>query len=719
MHSFLLKNVKLSAAVVIGMGHVALASTSPAPLVYLLLPVVGLLAMPYGEHLNRKHAIYQYLTNAVTLLFVCLMPFVFSAFGLLTMGEVLILFIICYKLLHLKAARDYYTLLLMSFFLLVSACSKAPEASIGMILILFLMSTVWLLVSLQNHSEAERAAGKQAVSYSARPAASMAWTCARLGVFCVLLTALMFFVVPRMEAGMLSRRQSFTGLAGLRENVDLTLTSGIATNPGVAMTAKLPGVANPQEIAESLYWRTTSYEHFSGKGWARFPATHLYTDGSTRIEYKQEPQTGAVFSEPAPQGKRVRQLIHLNTVPDEGLPVLPVVIQAASPDAALRWNDMTNDYAIFPVDEAATLDYEAISVVSNPDKEVLRQTKVADYPHMINSNDFGHLTLIPGIEKRVESYAKQITLGLNNSYDMTLAIQDKLRDGGFMYSRAGRPDAEALDPIESFLFESRTGHCELFASAMVVMLRSLLIPSRVASGYRGGEWDPATQSIVVTGDRAHLWVEVYFPGQGWLTFDPSPPQEFDADQDTSLASVMRRATLRLKLFWFNNVVNYKGLYGWEQLRDTVAALFSSDDGPATEDVTGSDDSPSLQGFNYTLVFKVLSVVLSFVALVFVVILVRNWFATRKETRNLDADQTRAVILFHILKKRLNRLGSLVDGKSAGEILGVSRKDLPSESTVVAEVLDTYDAVRFGGRPLPREHQRALKRKIHTLRPRKN
>lgn len=719
MPSFLLKSVKLSMGVVLCMGHVALASTASAPLVYLLLPVVGLLAMPYGEHLNQKYVVYQYLMNAVTLLFVCLMPFVFTAFGLLVMGEVLILFIVFYKLVHLKTTRDYYTLLLMSFFLLVSACSKAPEASIGLILLLFLMSTVWLLVSLQSHSEAEKAGANLAVIDSTRPAVNMVWTCARLGVFCVLFTTLLFFVVPRMEAGMLSRQQSFAGLAGLRENVDLTLTGGIATNPGVAMSAKLPGVVNPGEIAESLYWRTTSYEHFSGKGWARFPATHFYTDGSPRIDYKQDPRTGAVFSEPVPQGKRVRQLIHLNVVPDEGLPVLPVVVHASSPDTALRWNEMTNDYAVFPADEVTTLDYEAVSVISTPNPEALRRTRVADYPHMINSNDFAQLTLIPGIEKRVEAYAKQITLGFNNSYDMTLAIQNKLRDGDFLYSRAGRPDAEALDPIESFLFESRTGHCELFASTMVVLLRSLLIPSRVVSGYRGGEWDPETQSIVVTGDRAHLWVEVFFPGQGWLTFDPSPPLDFDADQNTNLMAMLRRSMLRLKLFWFNNVVNYKGLYGWEQLRETVAAIFSKESVAPPQGSEGNGSSPAFQTFSFSVVFMTLSMVLSVMAFIFVLIWGRNWLLIRKGTRHLDASQARAVILFGKLKRRLKRFGTVVDGKSAGEILTVSRKEFPGDMAVVMEVLDTYDAVRFGGRPLPRACARDLNRKIQMLRPRKD
>ncbi|HEU4395292.1 MAG TPA: transglutaminase domain-containing protein, partial [Planctomycetota bacterium] len=80
----------------------------------------------------------------------------------------------------------------------------------------------------------------------------------------------------------------------------------------------------------------------------------------------------------------------------------------------------------------------------------------------------------------------------------------------------GRP------PVEAFLFGSRRGHCELFASAAAVMLRSVGIPARIAIGFRGGEFDAATGVHVLRGQDAHAWVEAWIPGDGWVTFDPTP-----------------------------------------------------------------------------------------------------------------------------------------------------------------------------------------------------
>jgi Transglutaminase-like superfamily/Domain of unknown function (DUF4129) len=79
-----------------------------------------------------------------------------------------------------------------------------------------------------------------------------------------------------------------------------------------------------------------------------------------------------------------------------------------------------------------------------------------------------------------------------------------------------------VDPLSYFLFDSKQGYCEFFASAMGDMLRSLGIPTRLVNGFGPGQYDSATQSWVVRGEDAHTWVEAYFPSYGWNTFEPTP-----------------------------------------------------------------------------------------------------------------------------------------------------------------------------------------------------
>jgi len=78
------------------------------------------------------------------------------------------------------------------------------------------------------------------------------------------------------------------------------------------------------------------------------------------------------------------------------------------------------------------------------------------------------------------------------------------------------------DPLANFLFVRKQGHCEYFASSMAVMLRTLHIPARVVNGFRSDEFNDVTGNYVVRAKNAHSWVEAYFPGYGWTTFDPTP-----------------------------------------------------------------------------------------------------------------------------------------------------------------------------------------------------
>jgi len=87
----------------------------------------------------------------------------------------------------------------------------------------------------------------------------------------------------------------------------------------------------------------------------------------------------------------------------------------------------------------------------------------------------------------------------------------------------------ALDPLEEFLFVRRAGHCEYFAAALAVMLRSLGIPARVVNGFQRGEWNPYGRYFIVRMRDAHSWVEAHVGGAGWVTLDPSPRAQAEAE----------------------------------------------------------------------------------------------------------------------------------------------------------------------------------------------
>ena len=116
--------------------------------------------------------------------------------------------------------------------------------------------------------------------------------------------------------------------------------------------------------------------------------------------------------------------------------------------------------------------------------------------------------------------AKRLRAGARTPYGAVVAIETWLRStGGFTYDESPPPTG-GLPPLAHFLSEGKRGYCQHFAGAMALMLRFLGIPARVAGGFTSGKRDG--DSWVVTDHNAHAWVEVWFPGYGWLAFDPTP-----------------------------------------------------------------------------------------------------------------------------------------------------------------------------------------------------
>jgi transglutaminase-like putative cysteine protease len=190
--------------------------------------------------------------------------------------------------------------------------------------------------------------------------------------------------------------------------------------------------------------------------------------------------------------------------------------------------------------------YEATSDIATPSAAELRKVR-PEYPSYIAAT---YLKL-PQLDTRVPQLASQITKSAPNDYDKAAALENYLRTR-FGYTLQ-LPQTNVKDPIANFLFERKQGHCEYFASAMAVMLRTLGIPSRVVNGFRSDEFNDITGSYVVRAKDAHAWVEAYFPGYGWQTFDPTPAGNGGTPQGWARIELYIDA---MSSFWRDWVVTY-------------------------------------------------------------------------------------------------------------------------------------------------------------------
>jgi hypothetical protein len=182
--------------------------------------------------------------------------------------------------------------------------------------------------------------------------------------------------------------------------------------------------------------------------------------------------------------------------------------------------------------------YSLLASVSVASIAELRQAGTA-YPGWVRT----YLQLPPRLPDPVRQEAWRAVGDATTVYDAASAIENYLR--GFRYSTRVPVPAGGKDWVSFLLFDSKEGYCDYFATAMTVMLRAVGVPARVATGYVTGDWDPLTQSYLVTERHAHSWTEVYFPRYGWISFEPSANRPAPARLDRPLTPLSDEELLRL------------------------------------------------------------------------------------------------------------------------------------------------------------------------------
>jgi hypothetical protein len=160
--------------------------------------------------------------------------------------------------------------------------------------------------------------------------------------------------------------------------------------------------------------------------------------------------------------------------------------------------------------------YHVASNVIEPTPQQLASAGEA-YPEWVTNH---YLQLPVNFPQSVRALSEEITQGLIAPYDKAIQIKEYLHK--YHYDTQVRTPPDDTDGVSHFLFQSQRGVCTEFASAMTVMLRASGVPARLATGYFRGELDEETGYFVIRGRNYHAWVEVFFPGYGWVEFEATP-----------------------------------------------------------------------------------------------------------------------------------------------------------------------------------------------------
>jgi transglutaminase-like putative cysteine protease len=280
---------------------------------------------------------------------------------------------------------------------------------------------------------------------------------------------------------------------------DLPLTRVLAGPPELRDDPVLRiTVAAPEEAGVSpMYWRGLTYDEYTGRGWAN-------SAGET---IRRPPQPGQV----AYLGPELTQHVKLlaNVGPMRYAAAQPIRVNVGATWVTRGGGDLVGWYA-------DATEYTAISRPTMASVDELRAAS-SDYPDWVVER---YLQLPADLPNRVRRRAREIVGDATTAYDKAAAIEAAMR--AVAYSLEVGPPPADRDVVDHFLFDMDAGYCDYFATTMTVLARAVGVPARLATGYATGTYDPELGFYVVTGLDAHAWVEVYFPGIGWVPFEPTP-----------------------------------------------------------------------------------------------------------------------------------------------------------------------------------------------------
>ena len=468
--------------------------------------------------------------------------FVFS--GVFVTATVhLVLFVMVVRLFSTQRDRDCYFLAVIAFLMVLAAAVLTVDSTFLVAFAAFMLMAVVTCILMEMRRAAAKATvhAKSSSNESAyrQMAYSLAGASPALASLIMLGAVAIFFVLPRISAGYLSAFARGREISsGFNDRVQLGEIGEIQQSSSLVMHIQID---NDPRGAYDLKWRGVTLNVFDGKSWFNPHAQHVVASlGGGRFSLARP------NSQPAPPWPA--QSIHYRVLME---PLVSNVFFLAPTAKILQGNyrllSMDSGDAVFDLDpEHPVGRYEATSDIAQPGAGELR-TASHDYPPEILLN---YLQL-PPVDGRVVSLAKQVTASSDNNYDKAATIEVFLRKT-FGYTLQ-LPSTVPRDPVANFLFERKRGHCEYFASAMAIMLRTLGIPSRVVNGFRTGEFNDLTSQYLVRASNAHSWVEAYFPGYGWISFDPTPAAPAQLHTGWSRSMLYLDA---LASFWREWVVNY-------------------------------------------------------------------------------------------------------------------------------------------------------------------
>ncbi len=536
-------------------GYLMLASTGGLDLPAVIGVGLALLVRGYLLLTRLDFQIPESWTTLFTLIYVLVYfaDYFFLSGSFLAATIHLVLFLIVMRLFSLQRPRDHYLLAVLSFLMVLASAVLTVGSTFVFAFAIFLFVAVLTFVLMEmRHSVAGDAGGKSASAKPAQtvaedsPATSpprrMAYSLVAIAPALMLLilagSFLIFFFLPRVSSRYLTAYAPSSDVStGFTDSLQLGRIGQIQQSSSVVMHIEID---NDTQGLYELKWRGVALNKFDGRTWSNsFGSRPLQYSGTGIYRLGRPDAPGSVINP--------RRVIHYRVLMEPlGTNVFFVAEKPRTLAGNYRPVSMDASGALYNLDQEHPINrYQADSELPDIDSDALRLASNA-----VPEGADAYLNL-PPLDLRISQLAEQITSSAPSNYEKALAIEQYLRTHFGYTLQLGRTHPQ--DPLANFLFERKQGHCEYFASSMAVMLRTLGIPSRIVNGFRGGEFNDLTGQYVIRASNAHSWVEAFFPGFGWISFDPTPAASLPTHTGWSRIQLYVDAAAS---FWREWIINY-------------------------------------------------------------------------------------------------------------------------------------------------------------------
>jgi transglutaminase-like putative cysteine protease len=410
-------------------------------------------------------------------------------------GVAMVVLLLTLKLLEMRAKRDLFVVILVSFFVMMTDFFYSQSIGTALLMIAALIATLTTQLSFQYVN-------------SVPPFAKRLRLGALIFALAVPLALVLFILFPRIE-GPLWGLPNDAGATktGLSSTMAPGSISDLAQSDEIAFRAKFIDPAPPQD---KLYWRALVLDNYDGRTWTQNP----------------DKRKADIKPEVSLQGSGVRYEVTLEPTGQHwifaiDLPRTTLVV----PGNLVKFSSDMQAWATTPIDKRAR--YLATSFID--------YRLQADAP---KSAMRAWLQLPPGFNPKTLEFAAKLRTDSASDAAAVESVLRFFRTQNFSYTL--QPPLLGENAVDEFLFATRAGFCEHYAGAFVFLMRAAGIPARVVNGYQGGEINPVDGYMEIRQADAHAWAEVWLEQRGWVRIDPTAAVAPERVQKNLVSVIPRR-----------------------------------------------------------------------------------------------------------------------------------------------------------------------------------